>query len=331
MEKEKKWNSGRILSTSSRFWHSCTIHAGVRLEVFSHIGEKKLGAVEVAGLANASERGMTILLNALAAMGLLTGEDGLFANTESARELLDKKSPRYLGYIIMHHHHLVDGWQQLDQAVVTGEPVETKSHGEEKERESFQLGMFNIAMAIAPRLADIIDLSSRRHLLDLGGGPGTHAIFFCKANPELRATIFDRATTEPFARKTTEKFGVADRIDFIAGDFNRDDIPGRYDAAWLSQILHSNSYEECERLIAKTVSVLEPGGEILVHDFHLNDTMDGPLFPALFSLNMLINNHGRSYSEKEVRSMMEKAGAGNIERLPFSGPNESSVLRGIVR
>ena len=81
------------------------------------------------------------------------------------------------------------------------EPVEKRSHGDEVERESFQLGMFNLAMAIAPTIAASVNLEGRRHLLDLGGGPGTHAIHFCLANPTLRATIYDRRTTEPFARK----------------------------------------------------------------------------------------------------------------------------------
>ena len=153
MSNEKQWNAGAILSTSSSFWHSCAIHAGVRLEIFTIIGEKKFSAAEIAGLANASERGMTMLLNALTAMDLLTKEDGLFSNIEVGMEFLDKASPKYLGYIISHHHHLVDAWEQLDQAVITGEPVDTKSHGEEKERESFQLGMFNVAMAVAPPLA----------------------------------------------------------------------------------------------------------------------------------------------------------------------------------
>jgi hypothetical protein len=64
------------------------------------------------------------------------------------------------------------------------------------------------------------------------------------------------------------------------------------------------------------MQALEPGGLILVHDFFLNDSLDGPLFPALFSMNMLLNNHGRSYSEKEVSALMQQAGA-----RAFSGCN----------
>ena len=46
---------------------------------------------------------------------------------------------------------------------------------------------------------------------------------------------------------------------------------------------------------------------------------------------MLVNNpKGRSYSEKEIRSMLEDAGVREIERLPFQGPNDSGIISGIV-
>ena len=328
MGKGAEWNIGRLLSVSSSYWRSSTVHAAVKLEIFAALGDGELTAEEVSAKIGAKERGLAMLLNALTAMDLLQHRDNRYKNTDFSRTYLVKGEPGYIGYIIMHHFHLVDAWAKLHEAVLLGEPVEKRSHGEDAEWESFQMGMFNLAMAIAPTIAAAVNLEGRRHLLDLGGGPGTHAIHFCLANPQLKATIYDRKTTAPFAKKTTEMFGVADRINFIAGNFNTDSIEGAYDVAWLSQILHSYSLEECQALIGKTVQALEPGGLILIHDFFLNDAMDGPLFPALFSMNMLLSNHGRSYSEKEVSIMMQQAGAKDIQRLQFQGPNDSAILCG---
>ena len=326
MGNKTAWNIGQLLGTSSAYWKSSTVHAAVKLDIFTKIGDAQLTAEDVCRKVNGSKRGVVMLLNALSAMDLLEHENSCYRNTEFSRAYLVKNEPGYIGFIIMHHYHLVDAWAQLHDAVLQGEPVAKKSHGEAIERESFQMGMFNLAMAIAPAIASAISLDGRRHLLDLGGGPGTHAIHFCLANPLLKATIYDRKTTEPFARKTTEGFGVADRIDFVAGDFNEDPLEGPYDVAWLSQIIHSNSPEECQALFSKTVKALETGGLILVHDFFLNDSMDGPLFPALFSMNMLLSNHGRSYSEKEAGEMLQQAGASDIRRINFRGPNDSSIL-----
>ncbi len=330
MENRQEWNVGKLLGTSSAFWRSSTIHAAVKLEIFSIIGDRERTLAEISNSLGAKQRGVKMLLNGLTAMGLLKHEENVYKNTDFTGSYLVKSRPSYMGHIIMHHFHLVDGWSQLHDAVLQGAPVKTRSHGEEVERESFQLGMFNLAMAIAPSITAAVDLKDRHHLLDLGGGPGTHAIHFCLANPALKATIYDRKTTEPFARKTTAEFGVADRIDFVAGDFNVDPLPGPFDVAWLSQILHSNSYEECQALIEKTVKALEPGGLILIHEFFLNDTLDGPLFPALFSMNMLLHNYGRSYAEKEVREMLVRANVRDIKRLGFQGPNDSAILCGTV-
>lgn len=326
----KVWNPGMLLSVSSGYWTGCTLQAAVRLKIFTALAGGGLLAEELAAKLGSDERATSLLLDALSAMGLLVKEGEIYRNSDAAEELLVADSPRYMGHIIMHHHHLLDGWAQLDQAVQTGEPVKKRSYGTDTERESFLMGMFNLAMAIAPTIAKEISLSGRHRLLDLGGGPGTYAIQFCLANPGLRAVIIDRPTTEPFARRTVERFGVSERIDFVGGDFTVDGISGGpYDVAWLSQILHSNPLGACEKLIERTVNALEPKGMILVHDFILDDTKDGPEFPALFSLNMLLaGNGGRSYSEREIRDMLEKAGVEDITRYQFRAPNGSSILAG---
>jgi len=192
------------------------------------------------------------------------------------------------------------------------------------------MGMFNLAMAIAPDLAKQIDLGERHHLLDLGGGPGTYAIHFCMQYPGMSATIYDLPTTRPFAEMTVKRFGLSERVHFVEGDYHQEDIPGTYDAAWLSHVLHAEGPQSCERILAKTVSALEEGGVLFVHDFILADTCDGPLFPALFSLNMLVNTpEGQAYSEGQIREMLQKAGLKDIHRLPFQGPNQSGILTGV--
>lgn len=329
----KEWDVGKLLGISSGYWAGCALQAGVRLDLFSILGDTCYRADDVAGLAGTDSRATGLLLDALTAIGLLVKESGVYSNTKFSKKFLVKDALSYMGYIILHHHHILDGWSQLDRAVRTGNKVTRRQYGEEVERESFLLGMFNLAMGLAPQIASVFDLSGRKRLLDLGGGPGTYAIHFCLANPDLRANILDRPTTEPFARKTVAQFNLCDRIEFTGGDFNIDPLPGGpYDIAWLSHILHSNSYPECLKCIEKTVAVLEPGGEILIHDFILNDTKDGPEFPALFALNMLVGTeNGRSYSAVEIKEMLIHSGIVDIVHHPFRAPNESSVISGIKR
>ena len=323
------WDVGKILEVSGSYWHACTLHAGVKLDLFSRIEAGDNTAEEIAGGLGYNVRGVAVLLDALAAMGLIVKAKSRYSNTPASKSLLVKGSPQYIGYMIMHHHHLVEAWSRLDQAVRTGKPARERGVFDEEERESFLMGMFNMAMGIAPGLAGQIDLAGRQHLLDLGGGPGTYAIHFCLANPNLKATVADLTTTRPFAEKTISRFGLSDRVDFAPCNYLEDDIKGSYDVAWLSHILHGEGPDECQMIIKKAVSALEQGGLILIHDFILNDTSDGPLFPAIFSLNMLINtDRGRSYTEEQIKEMMIEAGLTNIKRLAFEGPTESGIMSG---
>ncbi|HEY5522757.1 MAG TPA: methyltransferase [Desulfuromonadaceae bacterium] len=323
------WNPAELLQLSGGYWSACALHAGVKLDLFSHAGTTS----ELAQATASDERGLEMLLNALTALGLMEKEGDRYAATTFAAEYLSRTSPRYLGYIIMHHHHLMAGWSRLDESVRSGSPLRGRvSHdGDESERESFEMGMFNLAMLIAPRIVSSVDLQGRRRLLDLGGGPGTYAIHFCQANPQLTATVYDLPTTRPFAEKTIVSFGLSDRITFKEGDFISDDVPVGFDVAWLSHILHGEGPEGCAVTLRRAVAALEPGGMLMVQEFILDDNMDSPLHPALFSLNMLLGTpQGRSYSQRQLVEMMTAAGVGSIRRLALDLPNGAGVLAGIV-
>lgn len=327
-----EWTAGDLLELSGHFWKTCALHAGVKLGVFSKVGSEALTAEEVAIRVNGSADGVARLLNALTAMRLLEKRNGRFTCSPSVRARLSQDSPAYLGHIMMHHHHLMESWARLDQSVSSGRPIrERTSVSREEWRESFLMGMFNLAMALAPRMVEAVELSSRRSLLDLGGGPGTYAIHFCLKNPAMKATVFDLPTTRPFAEQTIARFSLSERIAFADGNYHDDEIPGRYDVAWLSHILHAEGADDCLKIIRKAVAALQPGGMLIVHEFILNDALDGPEFPALFSLNMLLGTEsGRSYSERKLRDMLTKAGVNGIRRIPIETPNDSGILVGTV-
>ncbi len=326
------WHPGRLLSVSGSYWHTCTLHAGVKLGIFTAIGDDALAAPALAEKLGTDSDGTARLLDALTAMALLSKKDGQYRNTPISRTCLSKDSDQYIGYMILHHHHLIESWNRLDEAVATGRPIEDQLPiSKEDRRENFLMGMFNTASLTAPALVKAFDLSDRQHLLDLGGGPGTYAIHFCRQHPQLAATVFDLPTTRPFAEKTIARFDLSDRIRFTAGDYTAEEIPGHYDVVWMSHILHSESPDVGVPLLKKVAAVLEPGGVLMVHDFILDDTLDGPLFPALFSLNMLVRTEsGRSYSEKEITNMLMEGGFKTVTRHPFRGPTESGVMIGTL-
>ncbi len=325
------WNPAALLKLSGSYWETCALHAGVKLELFTPLAARPHTAAELAEELGVAERGLAMLLDALAAMQLLDKQGENYAVTGFAADFLDRNAPHYLGHIILHHHHLVESWSRLDEAVREGGPVRNRVSHEPTaaERESFLLGMFNLAMLIAPKVAAQVDLVGRRRLLDLGGGPGTYAIHFCLQNPQLQATIYDLPTTQPFAAATLQRFAMTDRINFAAGDFLAGTLPGGFDVAWLSHVLHGEGPSDCSKLLANAFAALEPGGQLLVQEFILDETRAAPLFPALFSLNMLLGTpQGQAYSEPELAALLQQVGLSQIERLAIELPNGAGIMAG---
>ena len=148
------WTRERLLQTSGSFWTACALHAGVKLEVFTAIGRVELTGDQVAGKIGAEPRATKRLVNALAALGLLIKNGQSYAVAEEVRPFLIKSERMFIGHMIDHHHHLVESWAKLPQAVKTGRPVRARSVFDDPERlEAFLMGMFTLGMGIAPGLA----------------------------------------------------------------------------------------------------------------------------------------------------------------------------------
>lgn len=58
----RKWNPGELLELSGDFWETCTLHATVKLEVFTCLGDGQLASAEVSNRLKTSSRDMQRLL-----------------------------------------------------------------------------------------------------------------------------------------------------------------------------------------------------------------------------------------------------------------------------
>ena len=332
----KNWTPADIMRLSAQTWANCALQAAVNLDLFTkldRVPEKSLTIADLAVALNCETRATGMLVTALIALNLLEREGERLLLTEASRRYLSADSENYQGFTIKHMSNIMRGWINLDKSVRTGTqadgflPITTEDEGE---REAFLMAMFNVAVQQADLVAGAFDLAGRRRLLDLGGGPGTYAIYFCRHNPELKAVIFDRPTTERFARATIKRFELTSRVDFTGGDFTADELPGGFDAVWLSQVLHGESPKEAAGLVRRAAGILDSGGVMGIQEFILDDDRRGPAQPALFALNMLLQTPGgQAYTQGELADMMTGAGLKNIQRLKADLPPGCGILTGV--
>lgn len=303
------------------------------LEMFDHLEEFRTAA-EISALAKADPRAVGIILNALAALGLVVKEGERFRNGELTSRYLVRGKDDYRGAIVRHMHHTWWGWSELEDTVKRGHADMAKSErwldrvpdpDDEWVRE-FIWGMHAIARDLAPQVAAQVDLAGVERLLDLGGGPASYAIAFAQASPKLRATVFDLPQPITIAEENIRRHGLANRINTLAGNFLKDDIGSGYDFIWISQILHSHTEEQCRLIIHKGVKALNHGGRMVIQDFFLNDNCTSPLEAAMFSVHMLaVTPGGRAYTHREVAAMMKEAGLGTVEHRSTS-PQTSMLI-----
>jgi len=104
---------------------------------------------------------------------------------------------------------------------------------------------------LAQKIAAVVQPGSAKNLIDVGGASGTYTIAFLRAAPEMKATLFDRATVIPIARERLIETGLLDRVSLAAGNFYEDELPGGHDLALLSAIIHQNSPAENIELSAR--------------------------------------------------------------------------------
>ena len=91
---EGEMNPGKLMGIAGAFWQSCTLHAGVKLDLFTILGEERLTGEEMARRIGGDVRGTSTLLNALTAMGVLSKASGAFSNTPLSRACFLPGMPR---------------------------------------------------------------------------------------------------------------------------------------------------------------------------------------------------------------------------------------------
>ncbi len=166
-------------------------------------------------------------------------------------------------------------------------------------------------------------------LLDVGSGPATYPIALCQRFAHLRATVFDLPGTLEITRRNVQRAGMDRRIELIAGDYRSDAITGRYDAIFLSNIIHGENFQKNEALIAKLAGCLNPRGRIVIKDHILDDSRVEPAVGAIFSLLMLLTTDGgRCYSFTEIATWMKNVGLSQVRQIDFPPPLTSSLVIG---
>jgi SAM-dependent methyltransferase len=318
----------RDLVRASR--EAAVLFAAAETGIFDAVGPRGDTADQVSRKKRLNKRAVEIVLNTLAGIGFLRKRADRYFNLPFAKRCLLTGSPDSVIESLLLGNRTNKAWSALDQILRTGAGAakQTWERGDiRRETTIFARAMFVGAKDAARALPEMADLGRCRTLIDIGGGAGHFSYHLCKQYPRLTATILDLPLTVRLTRRYLKEYGLGKRMRAVAGDFEKGELPGGFDAALLSQIIHSLGEKGNAELVAKVYRCLNPGGIIILRDFFLNPDRTSPPNAALFAVNMLVNTKGgRTYALDEAKAWMRAAGFTKITRLGPPAFGDSSVL-----
>jgi precorrin-6B methylase 2 len=315
---QAKNTADSILETARGFMASRVLLSGAELDIFSLLARETLTAEQVASAKEADLRAMTILLDALSAVGFLIKSGGRYQTEPSAAALLSAGTPDSILPMVLHMGAVWRNWSRITDIVQAKAKAGMRKEGAlaDANIKAFIGAMHVIASKMAPKVVAAIDPGPARKLIDVGGGSGSYTLAFLSAVPEMQATLFDLPPVIEMARERAEEAGLAHRVSLVPGDFYRDELPGGHDLAFLSAIIHQNSPDQNKSLFGKMYRCLDAGGRIVIRDHVMSPDRTQPVEGALFAVNMLAGTAGgKTYTFDEIAAGLAAAGFTRIRLI----------------
>ena len=294
--------------------------AGMQLDVFTLLHGGPRTPEQLATALGVRPARLRLLLYALVAAGLLTEQEGRFANTPEAQQFLVPGTPTSLS---AWHRNLAAQWAfklHTATSLRTGVPQAHLDFAQASPEalEAF-LRRINVStVAAAQELGARYDFAATRTLVDVGGGAGGMAVTLTQAYPQLQATVVDLPTVTPITSKLVAEAGATDRVSVVAADVVGAPVPGRYEVAMVRELLQVLAPDEAQRVVQHLAAALTPGGTLYIIGQILDDTRTAP--PEAVGFNLIFLNTfaaGESYTEREHRAWLQAAGFVDIARAPF--------------
>jgi orsellinic acid C2-O-methyltransferase len=278
------------------------------------------GVDELARASDCHAPSLHRLLRALASLDLCAErEDGAFALT-ALGTLLRSDAPHSLrSWTILCGKYLWPVWGNLLHSVRTGQSARKLVGGAEGftelEHDERAALIFNRAMAeltslIAAEVVRRYRFDGMRRIVDVGGGYGTLLAAVLGAQPSAQGVLLDLPHAIEGARKHLAASGLAERCEFIAGDFF-ESVPAGGDAYLLKAVLHDWDDERSFLILRNCRSAMPPNGKLLVIERVVPARFEACWLHhavARMDLTMLVGFSGKERTETEFRQLLASSG-----------------------
>ncbi len=332
------------------FAFSEAIYAATRLGLFTYLANRPGRTMtDIRSALRIPENSARVLLMACCSLNLIKKNRtrGTYSNHPVATALFGEGSPYNVRPILEANHsliyrpmnHLLESLKKgtntgLKEFPGKGNTLYERLSGHRDNETIFHAWMRGIAKYITDELEDVYlpaldpTIGKMRHLMDVGGADGTHAIRMCQRYPRLKITIFDLPSICRRAKKNIAKHGLSDRISIHPGNFVKDRFTSGMDGIYFSHIFNIYSPKTNLKLMKKSFDALKPGGSLMIFNSVSNDDETGDMGAAALSLyfHCLATGEGMVYPAATYSAWLKTAGFSRRSILRFERQARAIII-----
>jgi hypothetical protein len=334
---ESQLNPSAILQLGMGFFGSRTLLTAVELGLFTELAKAPASLTELQGRLRLHARSSRDFLDALVALKMLVRDSaGLYSNTSETATFLDKAKPSYVGGLLeMCSRRLYRYWNDLPEALRTGEPQNETKHGlpnlfdklyaDPAKLEGFLAAMSGISLGSAHAIAEKIPWAQYKTFIDIGCAQGAVPVVLAQRHAHLSGGGFDLPPVKPIFDAYVARSALSHRLSFYSGDFLKEPMPSA-DVLIMGHILHGWDLATKRHLLKRAYSALPKGGALIVYEVMIDDERRTNALGLLMSLNMLIETSaGFDYTGADCRLWMTEAGFSGLRTDALGGPDSMVV------
>jgi hypothetical protein len=316
-----------LLRLAMGYWISQAIYVAAKLGIADLMKEGPRNCDDLARATGTDRGSLERLLRALTSLGVFAQEkDHRFGLTPIAQCLQSKAAGSMRAMVLTLGEEHYQAWAHLLHSVRTGEPAFDHvfrmglfQYLAQKPASGlvFDEAMADLTALVSFALVAAYDFSGTSTVVDVGGGHGALIETILMVNRNLKAILFDSPLAIKEAKRRMHGDGLAERCEFIAGDFFQS-APVGGDAYVLKNILHDWDDERCITILKNCHSAMAANGKVLL--LETVKTGDDEPFDRLLDLNMLVISRGRERSEIEYQALLDAAGLKLTKLVPTMSP-----------
>jgi hypothetical protein len=310
------------------FWATQLIGTAVGLGIPDQLGEGARSYEQIAHCCESDPGSVLRLLRGLQTVGVCRSTGPNYELTPQGHLLRRGVPGSMSGRASFTSGIMWDLFSDLRKVVKTGQSLPAGREGFDKLADHPGLSGMHQAMVessirVIEDAARVHDFGRYSRVLDVGGGYGGALGALLARFPGMTGSVLDLRYLGEDARAHLRKSGVADRADFVAGDFF-ESAPSGYDCYLLKYIIHDWGDAESLQILRNcaTAAAARPNSHVILLERVLPEVLDeSPAHRAIMQIDLaMMTTGGKERTAEEYRRLLWSAGLRMTSVTPTESP-----------